>query len=62
MQKVSLTAMAREHLMAARSVRLATTDAAWDGSPGDLPIIPRARHTLAALEDAVVLLTVAKIG
>jgi quercetin dioxygenase-like cupin family protein len=110
MQKMSLTAMAREHLMAARSassgrsaktvfggheqvlrqtvialangrvleehdnpgeatlyvlhgrVRLATTDAAWDGSPGDLLIIPRARHTLTALEDAVVLLTVAKIG
>jgi quercetin dioxygenase-like cupin family protein len=110
MQKMSLTAMAREHLMAARSassgrsaktvfggheqvlrqtvialangrvleehdnpgeatlhvlhgrVRLATTDAAWDGSQGDLLIIPRARHTLTALEDAVALLTVAKIG
>jgi quercetin dioxygenase-like cupin family protein len=110
MQKMSLTAMAREHLMAARSassgrsaktvfgghervlrqtvialakgrlleehdnpgeatlyvlhgrVRLATPDATWDGSPGDLLIIPRARHTLTALEGAVVLLTVAKIG
>ena len=110
MQKMSLTAMAREQLAAARSassgrsaktvfggheqvlrqtvialaggrvleehdnpgeatlhvlqgrVRLATTDAEWDGSPGDLLIIPKARHTLTARQDAVVLLTVAKIG
>jgi quercetin dioxygenase-like cupin family protein len=43
-------------------VRLATPDAAWDGAPGDLLIIPRACHTSTALEEAVVLLTVAKIG
>jgi quercetin dioxygenase-like cupin family protein len=108
MQKMSLTALARERLLAARSassgrsaqtvfggheqvlhqtamaagqelgehdspgeatlqvlhgrVRLATTEASWDGSAGDLLIIPRARHSLRALEDAAVLLTVAKIG
>ncbi|MDQ3887129.1 MAG: cupin domain-containing protein [Actinomycetota bacterium] len=43
-------------------VRLATADTAWDGVSGDLLIVPQARHTLTALEDAAVLLTVAKIG
>jgi quercetin dioxygenase-like cupin family protein len=32
----------------------------WEGSPGDLLIVPEARHSLDALEDSVVLLTVAK--
>lgn len=32
----------------------------WDGSPGDHIVIPRTRHGLHAIEDAVVLLTVAK--
>ncbi len=41
-------------------VRLATTgDAAWEGGPGDLLVIPPQRHDLAALQDSVVLLTVA---
>lgn len=32
----------------------------WDGTPGDLIIIPNGRHTLHALEDAAVLRAVAK--
>lgn len=41
-------------------VRMAAGDTGWEGSPGDLLIVPNAPHSLAALEDAVVLLTVAK--
>ena len=41
-------------------VRLGAGDNRWDGSPGDLIVVPDARHHLEALEDSVVLLTVAK--
>lgn len=41
-------------------VRLAAGDTSWEGSPGDLLIVPGAPHTLEALETAAVLLTVAK--
>lgn len=43
-------------------VRLDGEGAGWEGSPGDLLIVPEARHSLEALEDSVVLLTVAKAG
>jgi quercetin dioxygenase-like cupin family protein len=43
-------------------VRLAAGPTTWDGTPGDLLVIPPARHSLEALEDSVVLLTVAKLG
>ena len=39
-------------------VRLAAGDLAWEGSPGDLIVVPAARHALEALEDSAVLLTV----
>ncbi|HEX4789973.1 MAG TPA: cupin domain-containing protein [Actinospica sp.] len=41
-------------------VRLHSGDESWDGMTGDLLILPQARHDLLALEDAAVLLTVAK--
>lgn len=39
-------------------VRLRADGEDWDGGPGGFLLIPPARHDLAALEDAVVLLTV----
>jgi quercetin dioxygenase-like cupin family protein len=41
-------------------VRLVTDAAHWEGRRGDLIIVPPNRHSLEALEDSAVLLTVAK--
>ena len=46
------------HVLAGR-VRLVAGDDAWEGSPGDLLIVPAMRHELQAIEDSAVLLTVA---
>ena len=43
-------------------VRLIAGELAWEGRRGDLIIVPDARHSLQALEDSAVLLTVAKIS
>jgi quercetin dioxygenase-like cupin family protein len=42
-------------------VRLVADATEWEGRDGDLLIVPSARHTLHALEDSAVLLTVAKL-
>jgi quercetin dioxygenase-like cupin family protein len=42
-------------------IRLVADEASWDGMAGDLLIVPDARHSLEAVEDAVIVLTVAKV-
>ena len=42
-------------------IRLDADGHQWEGRQGDLLFMPPARHSLLALEDAVVLLTVAKL-
>ncbi|MDI1289758.1 MAG: cupin domain-containing protein [bacterium] len=39
-------------------VRLVAAAVSWEGSAGDLLIVPNAPHSLEALQDSVVLLTV----
>jgi quercetin dioxygenase-like cupin family protein len=41
-------------------VLLRVGDVTWNGSPGDLMIIPGERHTVDAIEDSAILLTVLK--
>lgn len=49
------------HVLQGR-VRLSSGDNSWDGSAGDLIIVPQARHSLEAVEPSTVLLTVAKVA
>jgi quercetin dioxygenase-like cupin family protein len=48
------------HVLSGR-VRLIGDDASWDGRTGDLIVVPEGRHGVEAVEDSVVLLTVAKL-
>jgi quercetin dioxygenase-like cupin family protein len=41
-------------------VLLRAGDVSWNGSPGDLLIVPDGLHSLDAVEDSVILLTVVK--
>ena len=49
------------HVLRGR-VRLATADDAWEGTPGDYVVIPPERHSLTAIDDSAVILTVAVHG
>jgi quercetin dioxygenase-like cupin family protein len=42
-------------------VRLSSGEHSWDGRAGDMIFVPEARHSLEALEDSAILLTVAKL-
>lgn len=41
-------------------IRLHTSDNSWDGRTGDLLIVPQANHSIEAVEDSAILLTVSK--
>jgi len=47
------------HVLSGR-VRLTSGDDSWEGRDGDLIIVPPARHSLLAIDDSAVLLTVCK--
>lgn len=47
------------HVISGR-VRLSSENNAWEGSAGDLLVVPQRVHALTALADSVVLLTVLK--
>jgi len=42
-------------------VRLSSGEQSWEARTGDMIFVPNARHSLEALEDSAVLLTVAKL-
>lgn len=42
-------------------VRLAAGDQSWEGRSGDLLLVPDSRHSVEALEDSAILMTVAKL-
>ena len=48
-------------LVLAGRVRLSSAEVSWEGRRGDLLTVPDARHSLLALENSSVLLTVVKL-